>query len=618
MGMILMGMLVVSFGIWGIADIFRGYGQQSLIRVGDIEINSQEYLSAQRDALRSMSNEAKRSLSLQEAREAGLESRVLEQLIGGAAVDSHARALKLAISDAALLQEIMNDPNLKDASGNFNPIAFQQLLRAVGLSEQGFLAEQRERSLRRQLVATVGKTVATPQILLTALDRYNAETRSLRYVLVPKTAGGSLPEPTEEELKAFYDNHRAKFTQAETRKLDVLAVTPDTVKDQVQISEDDIKAAYEAVKDTLGQPERRHVQQIFFPDRAAADAAYQKIQSGTDFAAIAKEQGLSEGDFDLGTVRRNELADSAIAEAAFKLEANKVSEPTTGKLGGTVLLRVTAIEPGKAQTYDEAKADIEKRILKDRAEGVILDLHDRIEDQRASGAKLSEVADKLKLPYQTVDQVDRAGKAPDGSDVTLPDKPDLLAAAFDTDVGVENDPLDNKDGGFVWYDVEGINPQQLKPFDQVKEEVIKDWREAAERDRLTKYTDSLAQSLQDGKSLEDIAKELGTEVVTTEPLKRGGLTVNVLPPAVAQAFALPQGGYGSAPSVDEARIVFQVDKIAPPPPLEASADKMLKRQLNLFMSDDMLAEYFTALENRFGITVNQAALAKLAGGEQQP
>lgn len=395
-------------------------------------------------------------------------------------------------------------------------------------------------------------------------------------------------------------------------------MTPETVKDQVQISEDDIKAAYEATRDKLGQPERRHVQQISFADKGTADAAYQKIRSGTDFDAIAKDQGLSEGDIDLGTVKRDELADPAVAEAAFKLDANKVSEPITGKLGGTVLLRVTVIEPGKIQTYEEAKGDIEKRILKDRAEGVILDIHDRIEDQRASGAKLSEVADKLKLPYQGIDQINQLGKGPDGSDVTLPDKTELLAAVFGTDVGVDNDPLDSKDGGFVWYDVEGINPQQLMPFDEVKDEVVKHWREDAERNRLAKYTDGLVQGLQDGKSLEDLAKELNTEVLPTEPLKRSGMTVNVLPAAVEQAFALPQGGYGSAPSgVDQARIVFQVDKITPPAPLEAATIAQLKGRMNTFMSDDMLAEYFTALEDRYGVTINQAALAKLAGGEER-
>ena len=142
-----------------------------------------------------------------------------------------------------------------------------------------------------------------------------------------------------------------------------------------------------------------------------------------------------------------------------------------------------------------------------------------------------------------MDEVDRSGKALGGAEVALPDKDDLLAAVFQTDVGVENDPLDSKDGGYVWYDVEGVDPQKLKPFDQVKDEVTKDWRVDAERNRLAKYTDGLVQSLKDGKSLEDLAKELNTQVLTTEPLKRSGIAVNVLPAAVAQAFALPQGGY---------------------------------------------------------------------------
>ena len=91
-----------------------------------------------------------------------------------------------------------------------------------------------------------------------------------------------------------------------------------------------------------------------------------------------------------------------------------------------------------------------------------------------------------------------------------------------------------------------------------------------------------------------------------------------MPAAVAQAFALPQGGYGSAlTGLDGGRIIFQVDKIAPPAPLDAPTTDQLKLQMNTFISDDMLAEYFSALEDRYGVTVNKAALAKLAGGEQQ-
>jgi peptidyl-prolyl cis-trans isomerase D len=617
-GMILMGMLVVSFAIWGIADIFRGYGSQTLIKVGDTEITPQQYSRTQRDVLRAMSSDAGRTLSVQEAREAGLESRVLERLIGGAALDTHAKSLKLGISDEALLQGIMKDPAFQDSTGNFNPLALQQALRNLDMSEQGYLAAERERNLRRQLLTTIGKTPGASEVFLNALNNYNNETRILRYVIIPKTAAGPVPEPSDDDLKRFYDNHQAKFTDPEFRKVGVIAVTPETVKDKVQITDDDLKSAFEREKDKLGSAERRHVQQISFPDKAAADAAYQKAQSGTDFVALAKEQGASEADIDLGMLKRSDMADAAIGDAAFKLAKDQVSEPVTGTLGKTVLLRVTEIEPGKVVTFEEAKPDLEKKILKDRAQSAIFDLHDRIEDERASGTQLPEVAEKFKLNYQVFDQVDRQGKDPDGKVLDLPQKTDLLNAAFATEVGVENDPLDAKDEGLIWYEVLGITPKQVKPLDQVKDEVKKDWQLEEERTRLAKFTDDLVKQLSSGKTMNELAKEQNTQVLISEPLKRNGMTINVLPVAVTQAFALPQGGFGSAPSgVDEGRIVFQVDKVTPPPPLDAAALDALKRQLRLFMGEDIVGEYFSALEDRYGVTINRPALAKLAGGGEE-
>jgi peptidyl-prolyl cis-trans isomerase D len=618
-GLVLVGLLVVSFAIWGIADIFTGYGQRTLIRVGDTEITPQEYMQAQQEVLRAMSTQAGRSLSLQEARALGLDSRVLERLVGGAAVDNHTRDLHLGITQQALLDDIMKDPAFKDGLGNFSPAVFQQALYQIGMNEQSYLASLRERNLRRQILSTIGQVGTSPEILVTALNNFNGETRTLRFVLVPTSVAGTIPDPTDEDLRRYYDNHKSKFTQPEYRKIGVLAVTPESVKGEVQITEADLKAAYEASKEQLGKPERRKVQQITFPDLAAANAAYQKLQSGGDFVAIAKEQGLSEADIDLGNVSRAEMADAAIADAAFKLEVDKISEPVTGKLGSIVLLRVTAIEPGKTPTFEEAKADLEKKLLKERASGAIFELHDKIEDQLASGTTLSEVAEKLKLDYVLVEQVDRDGRKPDGSAVTLPAQKELLTAAFATDTGVENDPIDAKDEGVIWYEVLGVVPSQVKPFDQVKDEVAKDWRADEIRTKVAKYAQDLVTSLNGGKTLEDIAKDLNVEVLTSDPLKRDGMTVNLLPPAVAQAFTLPEKGYGSAPSaIEEGRVVFQVDKVTPPQPLDAASADRLKQQLGLLISEDNIAEYFSALETRYGVKINQPALAKLIGSDEAP
>ena len=206
---------------------------------------------------------------------------------------------------------------------------------------------------------------------------------------------------------------------------------------------------------------------------------------------------------------------------------------------------------------------------------------------------------------------------PDGSSVTLPAQKELLNAVFATDTGVENDPIDAKDEGVIWYEVLGVMPESRKPLDQVKDEVAKGWRSEETRKRVAKYAQDLVTSLSGGKTLEDVAKELNAEVLVSDPLKRDSITVNVLPAAVAQAFTLPEKGFGSAPSgAEEGRIVFQVDKVTPPEALTEAEATRLRTQLGLLMSEDAIAEYFSALENRFGVYVNQQALAKLIGSEE--
>ena len=272
---------------------------------------------------------------------------MLERLIGGAAVDNHARDLGLNISDAALLEQIMQDPNFKDATGNFSPAVFQQALRNIGLSEQGFLASQRETNLRRQILTTIGKVVNTPEVLVDALNRYNGETRTLRYVLVAQEAAGSVGDPTDDDLKRYYDNHHAKFTQPEFRKVGILAVTPETVKEQVKITDQDLRPPTRRARTRSASPRRGTCSRSLSPTwrprpPLTEDPVRHRFRRSRQGARLERgRHGSRHGHAHLS------LADPAVADAAFKLELNKVSDPVTGKLGTVVLLRVTEIDTGQ-------------------------------------------------------------------------------------------------------------------------------------------------------------------------------------------------------------------------------------------------------------------------------
>ena len=264
------------------------------------------------------------------------------------------------------------------------------------------------------------------------------------------------------------------------------------------MSDADAKNYYEQHKASYGTPERRELHQIVFPKPEEAAAAHERIAKGASFADIAKERGLKASDTDVGMVTKADIIDPAVADAAFALKAGEVSAPVKGRFG-TVLLQVGKIEPGNQKTYEEVAPQIKREIAESRAKTEIGNLRDKFEDERAAGSTLAEAAKKLGLKSRTIDAVDRSGRGPDGKPVAdLPTTPDVIAAAFASDVGVDNDPLQLPDGGYLWYDVTGITPARDRTLDEVKDKVEARWRDDEIAKRLQAKADDMVGKLKAG------------------------------------------------------------------------------------------------------------------------
>src|SRR5213083_2081660 len=152
---VVMGVLIISFGVWGIADIFRGFGQSTVAKVGHTEISLNEFRQIYTDRLQQISRQFGRPLTPDQARAFGLDRQVLQQTIAEAALDEEARRIGLGQSDAEAMRVIYNDPNFKGLGGNFDPARFQATIRQYGYTEQRYLAEQRRVGLRRQISGTI-------------------------------------------------------------------------------------------------------------------------------------------------------------------------------------------------------------------------------------------------------------------------------------------------------------------------------------------------------------------------------------------------------------------------------------------------------------------------------
>jgi peptidyl-prolyl cis-trans isomerase D len=219
---ILFGLLVLSFGAWGVGDWTRGFSREKLAEVGGREITETEFQRAYQAQLNMISSQLHRQVTSAEARNYGLTQRVLQTLVGAAAVNIHADKLNLGISDKAIADNIRNEESFAGEDGKFSPGQFQQVLNANGMTEPMFVDMQRREIVRSQLVGTLTAAPVAPRTLVEALNHYRNDERVLKYFILPPEAAGTVDKPGEDVLKAYYEEHKRNFMSPEFRRAGIL------------------------------------------------------------------------------------------------------------------------------------------------------------------------------------------------------------------------------------------------------------------------------------------------------------------------------------------------------------------------------------------------------------
>jgi peptidyl-prolyl cis-trans isomerase D len=607
------GFLVISFAIWGIGDIFRGFGRSTVAKIGRTEITIEQFRNQYNDRLQQYSRRLGRPITPDQARALGLDRLVIGQIITEIVLDERARALGLALSDAEVAKQITNDPAFRGPNGQFDRLRFEQTIRAAGYTEGRFVAEQRRQLLRRELAGTIGAGLSAPKALVEAANRYQNEQRSIEYMLLDRAQAGDIPQPAPDVLAKYFEERKILFRAPEYRKLVIVSLIPGEQARWIEISDADLKRAYDERKARYTTPELRHILQIDFPNAEAASAAAERIAKGTSFADIAKELGKDEKDIDLGTVAKSAVIDRAVADAAFALKEGEVSAPVQGRFG-TVLVQVLKIEPEQVRSVEQVAGELKQELATARAKSEIFDVYNKVEDARAEGKPLAETAANLKLEARTV-EVDRSGRDPAGAPVNIPDAQRLLASAFTTDIGVERDPLQVQDG-YVWFDVVGITPSRERPLEEVKDQVEARWREQEIASRLDAKATAILDKLKAGTTLVEVAAQDRLKVETLTGLKRGEASGPLSASAVAVVFRTAKDAAAQAEASEPGeQVVFRVTDIVVPSVDMASEDtKRTMEALNRGLSEALLAEYIAKLESDIGVTINQSALNQVIGG----
>ncbi len=609
-------MIILSFAVWGVGDIFRGRTSNTVVTVGDIEIAGTELSREFRRQMSQMQRLFGGTLDAEQARNLGLDDRALNALVARALYDLEAENLGLAVSDDFIRDAIQGNPNFHNQAGVFDRAIFDSVISRMGYGEQRFIALMRAETIRSQLLGSLVSAVPTPKFAVDALYRHREERRAASYVVVTNDSITGLAEPSETALERFHGENAAQFTAPEYRAFTFIHLTVDDVIDEIGVAEDEVQAEYDERRDLYVTPEKRDVEQILLPDEAAARAAYAALMSGEDFLAVAERTTGATGDaVALGKITRGDLF-GAVTDMVFALGVDEIGEPLESPFGWHIF-RVRAVDPEYARPFAEVRDALEREIALRGAADVLHRLAKRLDDELGGGATIEKAGAALQLPVTRIDGVDDAGLGPNDLPVAgLPTVRGFLSTAYATPEGDASLLIESDDGSYFVLRVDGVTPPTLRPLDSIRGEVIRAWR-AAERDRLAaaRATEA-AERINGGTSMATVAGDLGLDVTVGDPVRRDGdgAALQFSNDLVRALFSGSIGDAVSAPSRSgSGHVVARLDEIvAAARGSDGDARRAsIRAEMQGAMANDLTTQYRMALEARYPVKINRGAVDAL-------
>lgn len=609
---ILILLLVGSFGIWGVQDWMNVTTTTKIATVGGTDITPERFQQEFTNYIAKFARETKQELSTAQAKALNFDRVALDELLTREALLAKAKTMGLSVTNEQIVDVLR--ANIGDGRGGVDTNRLQMILQQGQFSEAQFYEMIRSDLLRSQMLRSITSGTTLPPGLERALHKYRLERRVVEYVVIDAARAGTIGDPAEAALKKYYEkNAAARYSAPEYRGFTYVAIKPADVAAGVVVTEDEIKAAYERAKRFFETPEKRKLEQIKFKSEAAAKAAKAKLDAGQTFEAVAQAEGFKLEDIKLGDVSKT---DTTIPPAAFELALNKVSEPVKGPFGW-VIVRVLGITPGTVKTLDEAREDIRKRFVEDRSKDLLSALTNKFEEAVGEGKTIEEAATLTKVAAVTVAAVDAGGKDAAGQAVAGLPAGDFLGQVFAADTGADSDIGEATDGARYMFRVDKVTPGAKKPFDQVRAQVLADWRAEELENKLIKIADDLAKKGDAGQSMASIASSLGMSVLKTDPMDRNPRHAVLGPDAVSAAGDAKVGGFFSGSvATGVGRVVGRVASVEFVPEAEDDpARQQSAAMLRQVFAEDYVDQFTKAVRGEVGVVIDETQFSKFHANE---
>lgn len=603
----LMIILMVSFALWGIGDIFRGNPlERTVAKVGNQSISVQALNREFEQQLIRTRQIMGPEFTAQQAKQMGILDKTLNGMIQKSSIDQAIKKLGLEVSAKTVLDEVAAQPQFRDKDGNFNRALFRQLLEQAHLNESNFLAEGQKDMQRQQIITALSPSSQPPQLIVDALYNARGQKRFVNIVTVNNESITSIPLADDKTLQDYFAQNPKPFTAPEYRALTIARLSTDDIAKDITITDDQVKKEYDDKQTELKQPERRDIVQIVLQDEAKAKALAEAAKTSGNLTKSGKMAG-----YDAIPINGSDEKSlpSELAKPVFTLQTSQVSDPIKTGLGWHIV-QVKKITPEGVPAYSEIKDELRQTMQRNQAIESLTKLVNQLDDELAAGHALEDVADGMKLRLIKIVDVDANGKLSDGKEpAELPFKTDVLKTAFAQNNGDTSPILDDKNGNYIVVRTDNVTASAPKPFEQVKNEVAALWKADQQAKFAKEQAEKIAQALREGKTPASFAHDKGVSVRVSDGISMLGDNDDELPPSLLpQVFHLKKGDVVAAPAGNKQYVMQLKELAAADPAVGEHAKLKITEELNKTTPSELTQEYIDYLRLILTVDIKEDVL----------
>jgi peptidyl-prolyl cis-trans isomerase D len=609
---VVLSVVAVGFVVWGIGMQDLSLSRSYALKVGSTEISATDYARAYAMAQERVKQQfGGQEVPAELMKLFGVEKQIENSLASEAALQNYINENNIHVDESIILDLIKQDPQFQK-DGKFDKDTYVAVLRQYQLDPLKY-ENSIVKSVKANLV--VNGFVGATSVSDTELDmqvKHIQERRDIEILTIADKDITTLPEATQDELTAIYEEMTDNFKVAEKRDFNVLVVSQDALAKDIKVEDADVKAYFDEHQDEFFTKPEYKIQQILVKDEEAANKVLALADLKANFdkyvAQYSTDKFSKDKAGDMGWLSGN------IFGAEFENFVNTTKKGEVSKTAiktpfGYHIFKLTDVKTAQLKSFDEVKEKIKANLVAQQAEEMLQEKLDMALDMSSAGEKLQNIADELGFEMQTFKDVE----------ATFP-KP-YIATVFETDEGEISQPIELDLNATALVEVTTITPETVKELNEVKDQVLATYKQEKTNELKKEKADAILAAVQSGEvSFKQAAKEnkLATAVKSVVDLARAGNQKQEISDEVAaQAFDVKPGTVIANTLTDGQGNIIVVkvtdsyqDKIT-------DKDKEnIRKELTLSKTDELYQSFINTLMNDYKVVRNESVINQITKNNQ--